>query len=159
MIWWNKSSKKKNLQWLMLIKKMITISHLRFSDNEIKAPYLISQADFLAVHHFPLFYTMDLLKNAKDGATILINSPFKKEALWNNLPKEVQEQITQSLIDFAGNKYALLVKTNVRYSYDNGILTVDLTKLISAGLTFNKIDQQMIDNCFVLPTQGGNNND
>ena len=70
-----------------------TISHLRFSDSPIKAPYLISQADFLAVHHFPLFYTMDLLKNAKDGAILLINSPFKKEALWDNLPLEVQQQI------------------------------------------------------------------
>ncbi len=70
-----------------------TISHLRFSDNEIKAPYLVSQADFLAVHHFPLFYTMDLLKNAKDGAILLINSPFKKESLWDNLPLEVQKQI------------------------------------------------------------------
>ncbi len=72
-----------------------TISHLRFSDNEIKAPYLVSSADFLAVHHFPLFYTMDLLKNAKDGAILLINSPFKQEALWDNLPKEVQEQIIE----------------------------------------------------------------
>ena len=70
-----------------------TISHLRFSDSPIKAPYLISQADFLAVHHFPLFYTLDLLSNAKDGGILLINSPFKKEALWENLPLEVQQQI------------------------------------------------------------------
>ena len=70
-----------------------TISHLRFSDNPIKAPYLVSQADFLAVHHFPLFYTMDLLKNAKENGILLINSPFKQEALWENLPREVQQQI------------------------------------------------------------------
>ncbi len=70
-----------------------TISHLRFSDNPIKAPYLISHADFLAVHHFPLFYSLDLLKNAKEGAIILINSPFKQEALWDNLPLEAQEEI------------------------------------------------------------------
>jgi len=70
-----------------------TISHLRFSDSEIKAPYLISHADFLAVHHFPLFYTLDLLKNIREGGILLINSPFKKEALWDNIPREVQEQI------------------------------------------------------------------
>lgn len=70
-----------------------TISHLRFSDNKIKAPYLISSANFLAVHHFPLFYTLDMLKNIKEGGILLINSPFKREQLWDNLPLEVQEQI------------------------------------------------------------------
>ena len=70
-----------------------TISHLRFSDNKIKAPYLITSANFLAVHHFPLFYTLDMLKNIKSEGILLINSPFKKEQLWENLPLEVQEQI------------------------------------------------------------------
>lgn len=72
-----------------------TISHLRFSDKEIKAPYLISRANFLAVHHFPLFYSLDILKNIKSGGILLINSPFKQDSLWDNLPLEVQEQIIE----------------------------------------------------------------
>ena len=70
-----------------------TISHLRFSDGPIRAPYLVDNADFVAVHHFPLFYSLDILKNAKRGATLLINSPFKEDKLWENLPLEVQRQI------------------------------------------------------------------
>ncbi|MCL2439767.1 MAG: pyruvate:ferredoxin (flavodoxin) oxidoreductase [Alphaproteobacteria bacterium] len=69
-----------------------TISHLRFSKNPIRAPYLISNADFMAVHHFPLFWTLDMLKNAKAGATLLINSPYG-DKLWDNLPLEAQQQI------------------------------------------------------------------
>jgi pyruvate-ferredoxin/flavodoxin oxidoreductase len=72
-----------------------TISHLRFSDAPIRAPYLIEAADFLAVHHFPLFYTLDLLKNAKDGGTLLVNSPFARDALWDNIPLEAQKQIIE----------------------------------------------------------------
>ena len=70
-----------------------TTSHLRISDKKVRAPYLVSSADFIAVHHFPLFYKLDLLKNAKDNAVLLINSPFKKELLWKNLPLEVQQHI------------------------------------------------------------------
>ncbi len=70
-----------------------TKSHLRISDSPVRAPYLINKADFIAVHHFPLFYKLDLLKNIKDEGILLINSPFKKELLWEKLPLEVQQQI------------------------------------------------------------------
>jgi len=75
-----------------------TKSHLRISDSPVRAPYLINKADFIAVHHFPIFYTLDVLAKAKDGATLLINNPFKKEALWKNFPLEVQKQIIEKHI-------------------------------------------------------------
>ncbi len=75
-----------------------TISHLRFSKHPIHSPYFIKKADFIAVHHFPIFYTLDVLAKAKDGATLLINNPFKKEALWKNFPLEVQKQIIEKHI-------------------------------------------------------------
>ena len=81
----------------------ITISHLRFSKHEIHSPYFINKADFIAVHHFPIFYTLDVLARAKNGATLLVNSPFKKEALWKNFPLEVQQQIIEKKI----NVYAI----------------------------------------------------
>jgi len=70
-----------------------TTSHLRFSDKPIRAPYLVSEADFIAVHHFPLLYTLDLLAAAQEGATILINAPFAQDKLWSALPVEAQRQI------------------------------------------------------------------
>ncbi len=85
-----------------------TTSHLRVSDNPIKQPYLVSEADFIAVHHFPLFYKLNILKNIKENGILLINSPFKKELLWNNLPLETQTEIIKKHIKvFAINAFAV----------------------------------------------------
>ncbi|MCT4552811.1 MAG: pyruvate:ferredoxin (flavodoxin) oxidoreductase [Alphaproteobacteria bacterium] len=75
-----------------------TTSHLRFSDSPIRSEYLVEKADFVACHHFPIITKWDILEKAKDGATLLINSPYKKEALWRNLPSEVQEVILEKKI-------------------------------------------------------------
>lgn len=70
-----------------------TVSHLRFGPKPIKAPYLIGQANFIACHQFNFLEKVDMLTLAKNGATFLINSPFSREAIWDNLPFIVQETI------------------------------------------------------------------
>jgi len=91
-----------------------TISHLRFSEKPIRAPYLVGGADFLAVHHFPLFFTQGMLKNAKHGATLLINSPFKEDRLWDNLPAEARSQIVaKNLKVFAINAGVVALETGM----------------------------------------------
>lgn len=72
-----------------------TVSHLRFGPNPIKAPYLISQANFIACHQFNFLEKVDMLTLAKNGATFLLNSPYSKEEVWDNLPLIVQETILQ----------------------------------------------------------------
>ncbi len=82
----------------------MTTSHLRFSKSHpIKAPYLIGKAGFVACHHFPFLEKVDMLALASDGATFLINAPFAKDKVWDNLPKEVQEEIIKKHI----NLYAI----------------------------------------------------
>ena len=78
----------------------MTTSHLRFSDNPIKSAYLISKADFVACHQFPFMNKVDILKIAKEGATFLLNAPYKAEEVWDHLPKEVQEQIISKKLKF-----------------------------------------------------------
>ena len=70
-----------------------TVSHLRFGPGPIKAPYLIGQANFIACHQFNFLEKVDMLTLAKNGATFLINSPYSKEKIWDNLPLIVQETI------------------------------------------------------------------
>ena len=55
----------------------ITVSHLRFSPRPIRSTYLIEQADFVACHQFNLLEKIDVLKIAADGATFLLNSPYR----------------------------------------------------------------------------------
>lgn len=71
----------------------MTTSHLRFSDNPIRSAYLITSADFVACHQFQFMNKVDILRIAKDGATFLLNAPYKADEVWEHLPIEVQEEI------------------------------------------------------------------
>ena len=78
----------------------MTTSHLRFGKKEIKSPYLINSADFVACHNFSFLEKYDMLKNAKPGATFLLNSPYGKDEVWNQLPVEVQQHIVDKNMKF-----------------------------------------------------------
>jgi pyruvate-ferredoxin/flavodoxin oxidoreductase len=78
----------------------MTTSHLRFGQNKIKSTYLIQQADFIACHNFSFLDKYDMLKNAKEGATFLLNSVFGKDEVWAQLPKAVQQQIIDKKLNF-----------------------------------------------------------
>ena len=78
----------------------MTTSHLRFGQQEIKSTYLISQADFVACHNFSFLEKYNMLKNAKQGATFLLNAPYGKDEVWAHLPKMVQQQIIDKKLKF-----------------------------------------------------------
>ncbi len=70
-----------------------TVSHLRFGPAPIRAPYLVSQASFVGCHHMSILERVDILEFAKPGGTLLINAPFRPEAVWDNLPRSLQQGI------------------------------------------------------------------
>jgi pyruvate-ferredoxin/flavodoxin oxidoreductase len=70
-----------------------TVSHLRFGPNPIRAPYLISKADFIACHQFNFIEKVEMLEYAKEGATFLINSPYNKDEVWGKLTGQIQKMI------------------------------------------------------------------
>ena len=78
----------------------ITVSHLRFSPRPIRSTYLIDRADFVACHQFNLLEKIDVLKIAADGATFLLNSPYPADRVWDQLPREVQQQIIDKRLRF-----------------------------------------------------------
>jgi len=71
----------------------MTVSHLRFGPQPIRAPYLISKAGFVAVHHFPFIERLDVLAQAAPGATLLLNVATPPDKVWERLPAEIQERI------------------------------------------------------------------
>ncbi len=75
-----------------------TVSHLRFGPRPIRSTYLITSANFIALHQPTLLDTFDFLKNAKHGATFLINSPAPADRLWDTLPARMQRQIQEKEI-------------------------------------------------------------
>ena len=87
----------------------MTVSHLRFGPAPIRAPYLVTEADFVACHQFNFLERFDMLGAARDGATFLLNSPFGPEEVWDHLPRPVQEAIVAKHLAFHvidGNKVA-----------------------------------------------------
>ena len=78
----------------------ITTSHLRFGKKQINAPYLIDNADFIACHNFSFLEKYDMLSKAKVGGTFLLCSPFEHDVVWDNMPKEVQQQIIDKKLKF-----------------------------------------------------------
>ncbi|MDR1210964.1 MAG: pyruvate:ferredoxin (flavodoxin) oxidoreductase [Spirochaetaceae bacterium] len=77
-----------------------TVSHLRFGKKAIRRPYLITKADFLACHKFTYMETYDMLANAKDGGTFLLNSPYGPGEVWKQLPVEAQKRIIDKKLKF-----------------------------------------------------------
>ncbi|HRE38029.1 MAG TPA: pyruvate:ferredoxin (flavodoxin) oxidoreductase [Chitinophagaceae bacterium] len=75
-----------------------TVSHLRFGPKPIRAPYLISKADFIACHQFNFVEKVEMLEFASEGATFLLNSPYSKEGVWDKLPGQVQKQLIDKKI-------------------------------------------------------------
>ena len=98
----------------------ITTSHLRFGHQDIRSPYLIDSADFVACHNFSFLEKYNMLGKAKPGATFLLNSPFGKDEVWQQLPLEVQQAIIDKQLKFyvidgvrLGNEIGLGPRINV----------------------------------------------
>ncbi len=78
----------------------ITISHLRFGPDPIHSPYLVRTANFIACHQPQFVDRFEMLAEAVDGATFLLNSPTAPEEIFATLPFEMQEQIIAKRIKF-----------------------------------------------------------
>ncbi len=71
----------------------MTVSHLRFGENQVLAPYLINKANFVACHNPAFLNTYDVLATLEDGGTFLLTTTFDKDEIWDHLPAKVQQQL------------------------------------------------------------------
>jgi pyruvate-ferredoxin/flavodoxin oxidoreductase len=78
----------------------VTISHLRFGPGPIRSAYLVRRASFVGCHQFEFVNRLDMLEGAEDGAAFLLNSPHGPDAVWDQLPREVQQQIVEKRLRF-----------------------------------------------------------
>jgi len=78
----------------------MTVSHLRFGPQPIHSTYLINQANFIGCHHWEFIHRIDVLKSAGLGATLLLNSPYDPDTVWQHLPERVQQQIIEKQLKF-----------------------------------------------------------
>ncbi|HUU04502.1 MAG TPA: pyruvate:ferredoxin (flavodoxin) oxidoreductase [Patescibacteria group bacterium] len=78
----------------------ITISYLRFGKSPIRAPYLSTSADFVALHNPAYIGRYDVLKGIKTGGTFLLNSDWGNEEVFDHLTRDMQETIINKKVKF-----------------------------------------------------------
>ncbi len=78
----------------------MTISHLRFGPHPIRAPYLISKANFVACHQPGFLERYDVLQEAAPDGVFLLNTTYDETAIWDHLPQRVQEQMIAKRLRF-----------------------------------------------------------
>ena len=78
----------------------ITVSHLRFGPDPIKAPYLVYNAQFVGCHQFSFMEKYNVLACADKGAVFLLNSIYSAKDVWNHLNKVVQQTIIDKQLQF-----------------------------------------------------------
>lgn len=77
-----------------------TVSHLRFGSKPIRSTYLISSANFVASHQQIFLEKFDMLKDAVEGATFLLNTQVETDKVWETLPEKVQRDLIDKKMDF-----------------------------------------------------------
>ncbi len=77
-----------------------TISHIRFGKKQIKSPYLVINADFVACHVPAYIDQYDMLKGLKKGGTFLLNSIWDAEEIKERLPDSIKKYLADNDIKF-----------------------------------------------------------
>ena len=93
----------------------VTISHLRFGDHEIKSPYYINKADFVACHN-PSYITkgFKIVNDVKPGGVFLINCQWDLAELEHHLNAEAKRYIAKNNIQlYTINAIDLAIKVGM----------------------------------------------
>ncbi len=77
----------------------VTISHLRFGDKQIKSPYYINKADFVACHN-PSYVTKGykMVNDVKPGGVFLINCQWNNKELYEHLTDDAKLYIAKNKV-------------------------------------------------------------
>ena len=93
----------------------ITISHLRFGDQPIRAPYYINKADFVACHN-PSYVEkgFKMVNDVKPGGVFLINCQWSDKELAKKLNAETKRYIAKNKVQlYTINAIDLAVKVGM----------------------------------------------
>eukprot|EP00933_Yihiella_yeosuensis_P073880 TRINITY_DN8266_c1_g3_i1.p1 TRINITY_DN8266_c1_g3~~TRINITY_DN8266_c1_g3_i1.p1 ORF type:complete len:1881 (-),score=449.35 TRINITY_DN8266_c1_g3_i1:199-5841(-) len=71
----------------------VTISHLRFGPDPIRAPYTIRSADYLACHKAGYVHKYDMARNLKDKGVFVLNCAWSVEELSQKLPSGLRKAL------------------------------------------------------------------
>ena len=77
-----------------------TVSHLRFGPRPIQSTYLIDRPTLWPSISLASCSATTCWSPAQEGATFLLNAPYGPDEVWDNLPRQVQQQIIDKKLKF-----------------------------------------------------------
>lgn len=78
----------------------VTISHLRFGSEPIKATYLVNRANFVACHNPSYINKYEMVEDLKEGGSFLLNCAWDLKALETELPAHIKRYLAINKINF-----------------------------------------------------------
>ncbi|MFA6676999.1 MAG: pyruvate:ferredoxin (flavodoxin) oxidoreductase [Bacteroidales bacterium] len=146
-----------------------TCSHLRFGDQPITSPYLVNTPDFVACHVAAYLNRYDVLKGAKKGSTLLLNSLWSKEETIERIPDHVKEILAKQEMKMyiinaskIADEIGLGNRTNTilqsAFFKITGILKYeDAVKFMKEAIvkSYSKKGQKIVDMNFAAVDRGG----
>ena len=78
----------------------LTRSHLRFGHEPILSTYYVTMADFVACHKQSYMHSYDIVSEVKPGGIFLLNTRWKGEQLFANLPNRAKRLLAERKVNF-----------------------------------------------------------
>lgn len=78
----------------------LTVSHLRFGKNPIRATYLLDESDFVSCSKPSYVHQYPLLTGLKEGGVFLLNCSWTEDELDQHLPASLKNYIAKNNIQF-----------------------------------------------------------
>ena len=76
----------------------VTRSHLRFGSSPIRASYLVKKADFVACHNKAYIGRYDLVRDLKDGGSLLLATDWGRDEVESRLPDGMKKALADKHI-------------------------------------------------------------
>lgn len=129
----------------------LTQSHLRFGDEPIRSTYLVSSADFVAVHAPTYVNKYDTTEDLKEGGTFLLNCPWSVGELENHLTAKMKRDLARKHARFYIIDAAKLAEAIGLGNRTNNILQAAffaLTKVIPLDVAVEDMKKNNYDSYF-----------
>lgn len=78
----------------------VTRSHIRISDDEIRAPYYVNNPSLVVVSKEEYIYKYDVIDNLQDNGTLFLNTKLDEENLVKTLPNKIKYLLAKKKINF-----------------------------------------------------------
>ena len=122
----------------------VTISHLRISNNEIKAPYYVENPSIVVITKDEYLKKYDMLSDTKDNAYVLINTIKNSDELNNFIPNDVKKIIVDKKLKInIINAEKIALENNIKGKI-NKIIEVNILKLLGVENALDLVKESIV---------------